>query len=91
MATTLRDSKPVIATVSGVQAHPEGEMDALLLGRTRRRQKLRTSDKFKDVFLVKDKTPLQLKSYRGARQELQTRRAVPNDVPKVVKARGPEN
>lgn len=29
------DVKPVIPTVSGAQQHPEGEMDALLLGRTR--------------------------------------------------------
>ncbi|CAH1987921.1 unnamed protein product [Acanthoscelides obtectus] len=27
--------KPVISTVSGITAQPEGEMDALLLGRTR--------------------------------------------------------
>ncbi|GJQ80726.1 hypothetical protein Trydic_g9321 [Trypoxylus dichotomus] len=65
-----------------------------------RRQKLRTSDKFKNVFLVKDKTPMQLKLYREARQELLTRKAAGetdvyikyiNDVPKVVKAGGPEN
>ncbi|GJQ76743.1 hypothetical protein Trydic_g15586 [Trypoxylus dichotomus] len=57
-----------------------------------RRQKLRTSDKFKNVFLVKDKTPMQLKLYREARQELLTRKAAGetdvyikyiNDVPKV--------
>ncbi|KAK4884834.1 hypothetical protein RN001_001105 [Aquatica leii] len=35
MATDRGGVKPAIATVSGVQAHPEGEMDALLLGRTR--------------------------------------------------------
>lgn len=32
----INDDNPVvIATVSGAQANPEGEMDALLLGRTR--------------------------------------------------------
>lgn len=35
MATALTDNKPVIATVSGAHPNPEGEMDALLLGRTR--------------------------------------------------------
>lgn len=35
MAEAVIDVKPVIATVSGTQAHAEGEMDALLLGRTR--------------------------------------------------------
>lgn len=36
MASTISDIKPaVISTVATVQAHPEGEMDALLLGRTR--------------------------------------------------------
>lgn len=32
---TISDPQPVIATVGGPQAHAEGEMDALLLGRTR--------------------------------------------------------
>lgn len=36
MANTVSDIKPaVISSVGPVQAHPEGEMDALLLGRTR--------------------------------------------------------
>lgn len=35
MAKAVVDVKPVIATVSGGQPHAEGEMDALLLGRTR--------------------------------------------------------
>lgn len=35
MATSSADIKPVIATVSGAHPNPEGEMDALLLGRTR--------------------------------------------------------
>lgn len=35
MATGKALPKPVIATVSGGQPHAEGEMDALLLGRTR--------------------------------------------------------
>lgn len=35
MAKAVIDVKPVIPTVSGAQANPEGEMDALLLGRTR--------------------------------------------------------
>lgn len=35
MAKAVIDVKPVIATVSGAHANPEGEMDALLLGRTR--------------------------------------------------------
>lgn len=36
MAQVISDSaKPVIATVSGAQENPGGEMDALLLGRTR--------------------------------------------------------
>lgn len=36
MASAISEIKPaVISTVATVQAHPEGEMDALLLGRTR--------------------------------------------------------
>ena len=36
MAQTLSsDVKPVISTVSGAHSQLEGEMDALLLGRTR--------------------------------------------------------
>lgn len=36
MANTISEIKPaVIATVGTAQANPEGEMDALLLGRTR--------------------------------------------------------
>lgn len=35
MANVATDIKPVISTVSGGQPHTEGEMDALLLGRTR--------------------------------------------------------
>lgn len=35
MAKVATDIKPVISTVSGGQPHTEGEMDALLLGRTR--------------------------------------------------------
>lgn len=35
MANAVPQIKPVISTVSTINAHPEGEMDALLLGRTR--------------------------------------------------------
>ncbi|XP_063919511.1 inactive dipeptidyl peptidase 10 isoform X1 [Zophobas morio] len=35
MANAVPDIKPVISTVSTIHAAPEGEMDALLLGRTR--------------------------------------------------------
>ncbi|GJQ87225.1 hypothetical protein Trydic_g8454 [Trypoxylus dichotomus] len=76
---------------------PDGDITSKAF---QRRQKLRTSDKFKNVFLVKAKTPMRLKSYREARQELQTRKAAGetdvyikyiNDVPKVVKVGGLEN
>lgn len=35
MADAVPQNKPVISTISTINAHPEGEMDALLLGRTR--------------------------------------------------------
>lgn len=35
MASEVPDIKPVISTVATINANPEGEMDALLLGRTR--------------------------------------------------------
>lgn len=35
MANAVPEIKPVISTVSTINAQPEGEMDALLLGRTR--------------------------------------------------------
>lgn len=35
MANAVPQIRPVISTVSTINANPEGEMDALLLGRTR--------------------------------------------------------
>lgn len=35
MANAVPQIRPVISTVSTINAQPEGEMDALLLGRTR--------------------------------------------------------